>query len=101
VRVPEVVNVRVPVMVNHGVPVGACVWVFQQESGSMYTRLCGVWGVYRGGEAGGGAAAAGVFSRAGGAGCPHARHLCAARAVRRAQLQVRNTPPHLTTTHRL
>jgi hypothetical protein len=25
VRVPEVVNVRVPVMVNHGVPVGACV----------------------------------------------------------------------------
>ena len=25
-RVPEVVNVRVPVMVNHGVPVGSFLW---------------------------------------------------------------------------
>jgi hypothetical protein len=39
VRVPEVVNVCVPVMVNHGVLVGARVRVLQQESGSIY-RSC-------------------------------------------------------------
>jgi hypothetical protein len=44
VRVPEVVNVCVPVMVNHGVPVGACVRAcvracVQQETG-QYIQVC-------------------------------------------------------------
>jgi hypothetical protein len=46
VRVPEVVNVCVPVMVNHGVPVGACVRACvraceQQETG-QYTQVSSV-----------------------------------------------------------
>jgi hypothetical protein len=41
VPVPEVVNVCVPVVVNHGVPVGACVRVLQQEVGQINTgHLC-------------------------------------------------------------
>jgi hypothetical protein len=34
-RVPEAVNVCVPVMVNHGVPVGACVRAYSRKSGSI------------------------------------------------------------------
>jgi hypothetical protein len=34
VRVPEVVNVCVPVMVNHGVPVGACVRACVRTTGN-------------------------------------------------------------------
>ena len=33
--VPEVVNVCEPVMVNHGVPVGACVRAYSRKSGSI------------------------------------------------------------------
>ena len=39
--VPEVMNTCVPVVVNHGVPVGACVWVSQQELGSVHSSVNG------------------------------------------------------------
>ena len=38
-RVPEAVNVCVPVMVNHGVPVGACVRVCVQQEIGQYTQV--------------------------------------------------------------
>jgi hypothetical protein len=46
VLVPEVVNACVPVMVNHGVPVGACVRAcVQQEPGSIFRSA--VYAVHR------------------------------------------------------
>ena len=40
--VPEVVNVCVPVMVNHGVPVGACVRACVQQEIGQYTQVSSV-----------------------------------------------------------